>query len=533
MAVFGFAEVWEGVARARGDSPALAHGQRTVSWTELDRRADALASAFLAAGFSHQDKVANYLYNCPEYLEALFATVKAGLVPVNTNYRYGPDELVYLWDNADAVAVVFDAAFTDMVDSLRGRVPKVKLWVRLGDAGSCPEWAIDYDTVVSQRVPGPVAGPWGRRPEDLIFVYTGGTTGMPKGVMWQQGDLGRGQAAARGAQPPETVQDIVSNLAPEGPVMLAASPLMHATAMFTAFGTLRQGGCVVTLESRGLDPVELLDAVVRNKANSVVIVGDVFARPVLRCLDDEPGRWDLESLRAIISSGVMWSEPIKQGLLKHKPSLILFDSLGSSEAPGLGQSVSSGDGVIATASFKLGETARIITDDGRDVVPGSGEIGMLARTGAIPLGYYKDEAKTAATFRTIDGVRYVIPGDFASVDEDGTVHLLGRGSQCINTGGEKVFPEEVEEVLKEHPAVLDVAVVGVPDEMWGEAVCALVQLRPDEQLDEAGLIEHVKLRLARYKAPKRVFAVASVGRAPSGKLDYRALRDQAVALSAS
>ncbi|HET6794862.1 MAG TPA: acyl-CoA synthetase [Acidimicrobiales bacterium] len=529
MTSFAFADVWEAVAAVRGDADALVQGERRVSWRQLDRRADALASAFLAAGVGHQDKVANYLYNGPEYLEALFATVKAGLVPVNTNYRYGADELTYLWDNADAVAVVFDASFTDLVDRVRGRVPGVRLWVRVGDAADCPAWAVDYESLATATAEGPVAGPWGRSPDDLIFVYTGGTTGMPKGVMWRQGDLGRGQAA-RGGEAPATVADVAAGLPEEGPVMLAASPLMHATAMFTAFGNLRQGGTVVTLRSRGLDPDELLDSVSDNKVTSLVIVGDVFARPILARLDEQPGRWDLSSLRVIISSGVMWSEPIKQGLLRHKPSVILFDTLGSSEAPGLGQSVSTGDGATTTASFQLGESTRVLTEDGRDVQPGSGEVGLLARTGSMPVGYYKDEAKTAATFRTIDGVRYVMPGDFATVEADGSVRLLGRGSQCINTGGEKVFPEEVEEVLKEHPAVLDAAVVGVPDETWGEAVCALVQLRPDEKAEDQELIDHVKDRLARYKAPKRVLLVDTVGRAPSGKLDYKTLRQQALEL---
>jgi acyl-CoA synthetase (AMP-forming)/AMP-acid ligase II len=377
-----------------------------------------------------------------------------------------------------------------------------------------------------------VRGPWGRSADDLIFIYTGGTTGMPKGVMWRQGDLGGGQAAVGGATPPESIADIVAALPPEPAVLLPACPLMHGTGLITALGNLRAGGTVVTLEDRKFDAAELLDVVEREKVGSIAIVGDAFARPILAALDAEPERWDLTSLRAIISSGVMWSEPNKQGLLKHKPSLILFDSLGSSEAVGLGASMSTGDGVSATASFRLGDRTRIVTDDGRDVVPGSGEIGMLARTGMIPVGYYKDEQKTTATFRVIDGQRFVIPGDFATVDEDGTVHLLGRGSQCINTGGEKVFPEEVEEVLKERAEIADAAVVGVPDEKWGEAIVALVEAAPGEgesAIDEAAVIDFVKSRLARYKAPKNLIVVPSVGRAPNGKLDYRQLRADAIA----
>jgi acyl-CoA synthetase (AMP-forming)/AMP-acid ligase II len=260
----------------------------------------------------------------------------------------------------------------------------------------------------------------------------------------------------------------------------------------------------------------------------VSIVGDVFARPIVDVLDAEPDRWDLSSLRAVFSSGVMWSEAVKQRLLKHKPSLLLVDSLGSSEALGLGLSLSTGEGVQATASFRLGERTRVISDSGSDVEPGSGEIGMLALSGVVPEGYYKDEKKSAATFRIIDGVRYVIPGDFASVEADGAVRLLGRGSQCINTGGEKVFSEEVEEVLKERDDIADAAVVGVPDERWGEAVCALVEPSVNATISENAVVTYVKTRLAGFKAPKRVFVVDSLARAPSGKLDYQRLRTEAV-----
>ena len=533
MTEFAFADVWEAIAEARRDDDAQVQGARRFTWAELDRRADALAAAFLAGGVSHQDKVANYLYNGPEYMEVFFGALKAGLVPVNTNYRYGADELTYLWDNADAVVVVFDASFADLVDQVRPRVPRVRFWLQVGgDTTECPPWAIPYEGVASTDVEGPVRGPWGRSPDDQIFIYTGGTTGMPKGVMWRQGTMGSSQPTTAGPPPAETLDDVVTNLSARPPVVLPACPLMHATGLVTALATLRQGGCILTLEDRGFDPIELLDAVAREQVVSLSIVGDVFARPIVRALDNEPGRWDLSSLRAVFSSGVMWSEPVKQGLLKHKPSLLLFDSLGSSEAMGLGQAVSTGDGVTATASFRLGETTRVVADDGRDLVPGSGEIGMLARPGMIPEGYYKDDVKTAATFRVIDGVRHVIPGDFASVDEDGTVRLLGRGSQCINTGGEKVFSEEVEEVLKEREDIADAAVVGVPDDQWGEAVCAIVELQPGMDVDERDVISYVKSRLAHFKAPKRVVRVSSLGRAPSGKLDYQRLRREAVAMVA-
>jgi fatty-acyl-CoA synthase len=527
---FAFADLWEEVANARGDAPAQVQGTRRFSWTELDRRADALAAAFLASGTRRQDKVAIYLYNGPQYMEAFFAALKAGLVPVNTNYRYRADELSYLWGNADAAVVVFDAAFTALVDAVRSRVPEVRLWVRVGgDPADCPTWAIAYEHLVVTSVDGPVRGPWGRSPDDQIFIYTGGTTGMPKGVVWRQGTITGAPPTPGTPAPPKSLSEVAASLPEHGPVVLPACPLMHATGLFTALATLRQGGCLATLTDRGFDPVELLDAVGRERVVSLAIVGDVFARPIVDALDAEPGRWDLSSLRAVFSSGVMWSEPVKQALLKHKPSLLLFDSLGSSEALGLAQSVSTGDGVTATASFKLGERTRVITDDGADVVPGSGQVGMLALAGVVPEGYYKDEAKTATTFRVIHGIRHVIPGDFARVEADGSVRLLGRGSQCINTGGEKVFSEEVEEVLKERDEIVDAAVVGVPNERWGEAVCALVEVRPDIPIDDAAVIDYVKARLADFKAPKRVLTVDAIGRSPSGKLDYARLRADAVA----
>jgi acyl-CoA synthetase (AMP-forming)/AMP-acid ligase II len=283
------------------------------------------------------------------------------------------------------------------------------------------------------------------------------------------------------------------------------------------------GGSVVTMEGRRFDPVELLDTVERHAINSMSIVGDAFAKPILRALDAEPHRWDVSSLRVIVSSGVMWSSETKAGLLRHNPRLIMVDSLGSSEAIGMATNTTTAASTGQTATFVLGPNTRVVTDDGRDVVPGSGELGRVALRGFTPIGYYKDPEKSAATFQVIDGARYSIPGDWAEVDADGTVKLLGRGSQCINTGGEKVYPEEVEEVLKRHPLVHDAAVVGVPDERFGQAITAFVEPEPGASPDEADLVAHVKTHLAGYKAPKRVWLVPSVDRAANGKLDYKRL----------
>jgi acyl-CoA synthetase (AMP-forming)/AMP-acid ligase II len=306
---------------------------------------------------------------------------------------------------------------------------------------------------------------------------------------------------------------------------------MHATALMTSLANKRGGGTIVTLEGRNFDPIELLDTVDREQVGWFAMVGDAFGKPILKALDEHPGRWTLESLRAIFSSGVMWSEATKQGLLRHKPTLSLLDSLGSSEAPGLANAASSTDGgVTSTAAFQPGPNTKVITEDDRFVEPGSGEIGMLGRSGSIPVGYYKDPEKSAATFRLIDGVRFTIPGDWATVEEDGSIRLLGRGSVCINTGGEKVFPEEVEEVLKSHPSVLDAVVVGVPDDKWGEAIVAMVEPSGgdgDHTIPEDVLIDHVKGRLARSTAPKHVLTVDTIGRAANGKVDSGRLRREA------
>jgi 3-oxocholest-4-en-26-oate---CoA ligase len=536
VSTWNYADVWEAVADSVPESGALTHGKETRTWAEFDRRADCLARWLLGARVAHQDKVALYLYNCPEYLETTFACFKLGLVPINTNYRYAEDELVYLWENADAVAVVFHGVFSERVEALRSRVPGVRSWLWVDDGtASCPSWAVPYEEAAETTGTGAerqdserVRAPWGRGPDDLFMLYTGGTTGLPKGVMWRQDDLfARLNGGGFRHYPADgTPEDVREELARSGPGMtlLPSCPLMHGTGGFTALECLSEGGRVVTLVSRRFDPVELLEAVERERVNGVVIVGDAFAKPILAALGADPGRFDLSSVVGMVSSGVMWSEETKQGLLAHHPGMLLVDAFSSSEALGMGTSVSSSRGAAHTARFTLGSEVRVIDGDGRDVTPGSGQPGVLALGGRIPLGYYKDETKTQATFRTIDGVRYSVPGDFAEVAADGTIHLLGRGSVCINTGGEKVYPEEVEEVVKTAEGVLDAVVVGVPNERFGEEVVAVVELAPgvDPSDDaELAIVEHVKARLAGFKAPRRVRFVETIGRSPSGKVDYK------------
>jgi len=352
---------------------------------------------------------------------------------------------------------------------------------------------------------------------------------MPKGVMWRQDDLFSVLNRTAAVRYPEegTVEDVRSLVAKAGPAHVPCAPLMHGTGALTSMAALSSAGSIVTLSGRSFDPIELLDTIERERVRTTAIVGDAFAKPILAALDASPGRWDLSSLRIMSSSGVMWSRETKEGLLRHHPRLICVDTLGSSEAIAMAASVTS-EGASDTASFHLGPDTRVITDDGRDVVPGSGESGLVALAGRGPVGYYKDEAKSAATFKVIDGRRWAIPGDHATVEADGSLRLLGRGSQCINTGGEKVYPEEVEEAIKTAPGVVDAAVVGVPDDRFGEVVVALVEAAPGDVVDEAALIAHVKSRLAGYKAPKRVIPIDSIGRAANGKVDYKALREKAL-----
>jgi 3-oxocholest-4-en-26-oate---CoA ligase len=533
MTDWNYADVWETVADVQPTLPAVTQGGRTLSWEEFDHGADGVAQFLLDLGVAQQDKVAMYLYNCREYLQSTFATMKVGLVPVNTNYRYGDDELSYLWDNADAVAVVFHGTFSERIERILERVPRVKGWLWVDDGtGPCPEWASPYDDAAKSAI-GRVRAPWGRSGDDLYMLYTGGTTGMPKGVMWRQDDLFALLIDSAVRHYPvdgglEAVRAAIE-ASPGGATVLPACPLMHGTGNFPSNTVLAEGGRVCLLESRHYDPVELLDTIQREKVNGLVFVGDPFARPLLATLEEHPGAWDLSSLVMIISSGAMWSEPVKEGLLAQHPGMLLVDAFSSSEALGMGVSVSASGAAAKTASFTLGPDVKVLTDDGRQVEPGSEEIGVLALGGRNPLGYYKDEEKSDRTFKEIDGVRYSIPGDFAQVDTDGTIHLLGRGSVCINSGGEKIFPEEVEEALKTHDAVRDAVVVGIPHPRFGEQIVAVVE--PVDGADgpaQADLIAHVKERLASYKAPRRVRVVSTIGRAPNGKVDYARHRNESI-----
>jgi acyl-CoA synthetase (AMP-forming)/AMP-acid ligase II len=392
--------------------------------------------------------------------------------------------------------------------------------------------------VIAAPAPAHYQAPWGRSGEDLLIIYTGGTTGMPKGVMWRQEDVwGAGKYGANEAlkiPPLEKPEDAGARaLAGTHPVSLIAPPLMHATGGMGAIYALSNGGAAAFLASRKFDPIDLWNEVDRLRASRISGVGMAFFTPMLEALEANPGRWDLSSVMAIGSSGAMWNVENERGLIRHMPQVTLSDSFASSEAFGMGLSTMTAAGETQTAKFALGENAAVFTEDGRRVQPGSGERGRSAVGGFIPMGYYNDPKKTAETFPTIEGRRWSMPGDWATVEADGSITLLGRGNQCINTGGEKVFPEEVEEALKRHLSVRDAAVVGLPDPRFGETICAVVELKAGAaQPPTDELRAFVREQLADYKAPRTVLYVDTVGRAPNGKLDYKSVKALALARTA-
>jgi fatty-acyl-CoA synthase len=519
------ADIWEQIADRFPDLPAQSQDERRFSWRDFDRRADGVARALLDAGLQRQDKVAQYLYNCPEYLESVFACFKASLVPVNTNYRYKDDEIAYIWEDADVTAVVFHDEFTEVCDRLRHRMPAIRCWVWVGPADrSAPDWAVPYETAAAaggERV----TAPQGRSGDDLFLIYTGGTTGLPKGVMWTQEGTFRYLESLSGRHHPDQADaaGYVAGIKRPGPRVVPAPPLMHGAGAWTSMSALCRAGSIVTLSARRYDPEHLANVLAGERINGLALVGDPFARPLADVLDANPGRWDLSSMRVAISTGAMFTEETKNRLLKHIPQLKIVDALGGSETGAIADSASDASGAAGTASFSLRKGARVIDDEGKDVPPGSGLVGRLAVSGYVPIGYYKDPVKSAQTFITLDGRPHVFTGDWVAMQVDGSIKLLGRGSACINSGGEKVFAEEVEEVLKLHPGVADAVVVGVPDPRLGEMVVAVVELAGSAPSDDE-LAAHVRASLAGYKCPRHFVLVDSVGRSPSGKIDHQFLR---------
>jgi len=530
-----FAELFETVASVVPDRIALINGETRRTWREYEERSARIAGALAAVGVGYDAKVALYGHNSNEYLEAQFGALKARAVPVNVNYRYVEHELLYLLDNADIEAVVFDAQFAPRLAAIRDRLPKLKLFLQIDDgSGESLAGAVDFEAAIagSDRL-----RPQDHSEDDIYMLYTGGTTGMPKGAMYRQGDFTQGLVAPRlpagAALTAETFTCAIRALDATGtlPVSLPAAPLMHGTGLWLGvFGAHFSGGAAVTSRAPHFDADNIWRLVAKERVTSIAIVGDAFAKPMLAALRQAAaaGRpYDLSSLRHILSSGVMFSVEAKRGLLEFADATII-DNMGSTEG-GMGSSVVSRDKPPAeTARFMANATTKVFNDRDEEVKPGSDEIGMLANGGFSPIGYYKDPEKSARTFRVVNGRRYSFPGDFAKVAADGSLILLGRGSVCINTGGEKVFPEEVEEALKSHPSVWDGLVVGVPDDRFGERVTAVVSARPGQAIDASNLVAFARKTLAAYKVPRRVIVVDQVQRAANGKADYKWAKEVAL-----
>jgi 3-oxocholest-4-en-26-oate---CoA ligase len=526
------ATIWEGTASGTPSALAVAHGDDALTWGEWEARAARVAGGLAALGIGAGDRVGLHLRNHTDHLTSLFATCKLRATACTVNTRYVADELAHVFADAELAAVVTEADLLPAALEARSRVPSVRTVVVVGEAlDPVPAGVTSFADVAAHAPADPVE----RSGDDLWILYTGGTTGRPKGVMWPQASL------LEGARPNFARHDVAVPTDRESaaaaaralhevggtPRLLVAAPLVHGTAAMTAFQALLPAGAVITLTRASFDPDEALGAIERWRATDVAIVGDPFARPLLAAMEraDRDGRsYDLSSLTRITSSGAIFSDGSKDALLERLDVLVV-DALGASEGIGFGLSLRSRSRPPTRKGFRLGPNAAVFTPDGKPVEPGSGEIGQLAVAGAIPLGYLNDPDRTAATFRTIDGRRWSIPGDHARVEADGLITLLGRGSLVINTAGEKVHPEEVERALLTDPSVVDCLVVGVPDERWGEAVTAVVVLVPGAHLDDAGVRTITDGKLAGYKRPKRVVVVDGIRRHANGKADYAWARE--------
>jgi fatty-acyl-CoA synthase len=463
------------------------------------------------------------MLNCPEYIESMLGSYLARVAPFNVNYRYVEDELRYLFEDADATAVVYQARYAPTLARIRDGLPKLRLLIQLADESGEPllPGAIDYEEALA-GAPATLP-PVTPAPDDLYIIYTGGTTGAPKGVLWRQEDI---YHAAMSGQPPGmpghgSLEALLEQVKNGGLLrVMATPPLMHGAAQWVSFGAMNTSGTVVLQgKPERLDPDDVWGLIEREKCNSLTIVGDAFARPLLEALNRKT--YDLSSLFIIGSGGAILSPHNKEAFLEHVPNGLVIDGFGASETGAQGSHATSGKDRAQTGKFAMSGAIVLQQDLSGELPAGTGDIGWLARTGHVPLGYYKDATKTARTFPTIAGRRYAVPGDHARVLADGTIEVLGRGSVCINSGGEKIYPEEIEQVLRKHPAVYDAVVVGTPDDRFGERVTAVVQARPGSALTHDELATFAAQSLARYKLPKSTVLVEHVVRSPSGKPDYR------------
>ncbi|TLQ47642.1 acyl-CoA synthetase [Streptomyces marianii] len=534
---YNLADLFESVVDVVPDREALLYldhpgtgAERRLTYAQLDAAANRMAHHLADAGLKPGEHVGLHLYNGVEYLQTVLGCLKARIVPVNVNYRYVEEELVYLYRDADLAALVFDAEFTGRVAAALPRTEKLRHLVRVGaPAPDAP--ALDCTVFTDAEASGsPGRGFGARSADDQFIIYTGGTTGMPKGVMWRQEDLffaGLGGGAPTG-EPVKRPEELAERVAAggDGITFFPTPPLMHGTSTLTSFIGFGFGQRVVL--HRKYVPEEVLRTIERERVTSVSLVGDAMLRPLVDALNGPSQGTDLSSLFSVSSSGAIMSETVREQFRALAPHVMLLDNFGSSE---------SGFNGTATEDSGPGKGLRLRVNHRTQVVDpvtcepvAVGEPGRIAQRGHVPLGYYNDPAKTAETFFRRGGERWVLLGDMATVDEEGVVTVLGRGSQCINTGGEKVYPEEVEQALKAHPDVYDALVAGVPDAKWGNHVAAVVQLREGAPALDLGSVQaHCRSRLAGYKIPRQLVVTPAIQRSPSGKADYRWARAVAAA----
>jgi 3-oxocholest-4-en-26-oate---CoA ligase len=523
---FNMADVWEMAADAVPEREAIVVGARRLTYAALEDRANRLANHLRSRGIGPGDHVALYLENSTEYLEAMLAAWKLRAVTINVNHRYVADELAYLLDNSDAVAVLTQPTLAPTVAAVVDRVPAVRFTLVTGDGYEAALAAAPADRPVVE----------GRGDDDRYIIYTGGTTGVPKGVVWRQVDafyacMGGGDPM-RLEGPVDRPDQLPDRIVAQQLCYLPLAPMMHAAAQWTSWSWLFAGSKVVLMEG-SLDPDAVWRTVAAEQVNMLTVVGDAVARPLLDAWDRSAGAHDASSLYSFSNGGAAMSAATRERIFATLPQVMVTDGFGSSEAGTQGaMRVAAGAGSAAAGLVRFDQPAKptiVVDPEGAEVVPGSGVVGQVLAGGRLPLGYYNDPDKTAATFVERDGGRWLVTGDMATVGADGAIELLGRGSVSINTGGEKVFPEEVEGVLKAHPAVYDCLVVGVPDDRWGTAVTAVVQPVAGAEVALADLAAHCKAAMAGYKAPKHLVTVDAIVRSPSGKADYRWARATAEA----
>jgi 3-oxocholest-4-en-26-oate---CoA ligase len=539
---YNFADLIELAADKVPERMALIDHRRRVTYREFEERANRFAHALRDSGVKPGDHVGIDAMNCIEWTEAAFALYKLRAVPVNVNFRYVEEELRYLFENSDMVGIVYQREFGPLIAKARDAQPLLQRFWRIDDGTDADDTALEPVDFEDAMAAGSPERDWPERSDDDIYLlYTGGTTGMPKGVMWRQEDvyyaLGGGIDTFTNEKvtSPTAASDGIDPSSPAGIVSHPIPPLMHGAGQFSTFRMLFEGGTVVYRPR--FDPDDVWRTIERERVNVIGVTGDAMARPLADSLEKMQGDVDLSSLLSFGSTAAIFSQTVKEQLRALLgPNLVMTDAIGSTETGMNGiRVVQDGDAPKEGITTVLASAdTTVLDDDLRPLEPGSGKVGRLARGGNIPLGYYRDPEKTAATFvNDVDGKRWSIPGDFATIEADGRITLLGRGSVSINSGGEKIYPEEVEGALKAHPDVFDVLVVGVPDARWGERVTAVVQARPGRTPELEALVEHCRSRIASYKIPRQLFLVETVPRLPNGKPDYPRAKATALELVAT